>query len=300
MVVFEQVFILFFFGIVGFALAKSGIVRAEHGKVLSALLVNVFLPANVFNTFSTRFTVGYISDNAPFLLLALGVTIALAILGVLVGRLLSRDPYEQKAFEYTVVSPNFGYFGFALAAALFGNALEIMVFTMPVLVYVHTYGFAILTKTKLNLRGLLNPVTVGLFLGALVGLSGITLPLVVTDITGRAADCMGPISMLLAGIVVSEYRLRDMFSDPRTYIITAIRLLALPLVGGLVLAPFTTEAQLASIVLFLSLPCGLNTVVFPKLVDENCRLGASMAIISNILACATIPLVLWLFGVSVV
>ena len=104
--------------------------------------------------------------------------------------------------------------------------------------------------------------------------------------------------MLLAGIVVSEYRLRDMFRDPRTYIITAIRLLALPLLGGLLLAPFTTPAQLASVVVFLALPCGLNTVVFPKLVDEDCRLGASMAIVSNILACATIPLVLWIFGIG--
>ena len=298
MVVFEQVFILFFFGVVGFALAKTGLVNAAHGKVLSALLVYVMLPANIFNTFSTRFSIVYLSDNAPFLLVALIAITLLIGASLLIGRLLARDKYEQKIFEYTTVSPNFGYFGYALAASLFGSAFEIMVFTMPMIVYVHTYGFAVLTKSKLNLRGLINPVTVGLLLGAIVGITGVPVPFVLTDITTRASDCMGPISMLLAGIVVSQYPLRDMFNNRRAFVMSAIRLLALPLVGGLIAAPFTTPAQFSSILLFLSLPCGLNTVVFPKLVDEDCRLGASMAILSNIFACLTIPFVLWIFGVA--
>ena len=300
MVVFEQVFILFFFGVVGYVLAKTGLVNAAHGKILSALLVYVMLPANIFNTFSARFSIGYLSDNAPFLLVAL---VALALLvgaSLLVSRLLSRDKYEQKIFEYTTVSPNFGYFGYALAASLFGTAFEMMVFTMPMIVYVHTYGFAVLTKSKLNLRGLVNPVTVALLIGAVVGITGVSVPFVLTDITTRAADCMGPVSMLLAGIVVSQYPLRDMFNNRRAFAMSAVRLLALPLIGGLLAAPFTTPAQFSAILLFLSLPCGLNTVVFPKLVDEDCRLGASMAIISNILCCLTIPLVLWIFGVSTV
>ena len=46
-----------------------------------------------------------------------------------------------------------------------------------------------------------------------------------------------------------------------------------------------------------ALPCGLNTVVFPKLVGENCSVGASLAFVSNILACITIPLVMSLAGI---
>lgn len=300
MIVFEQVFILFLFGLVGYALAKSGAVNASHGKVLSALLVYVFLPANIFNTLATRFTVSYLGENSAFLLLSVLVIGVLSVLAHVVGRLFSRDKYEQKIFEYTLVSPNFGYFGYALAASLFGNALEIMVFTIPVQIYVHTYGFATLTKTRFRPKELLQPVTLAILLGAALGLSGLTMPALVSDITSRAASCMGPVSMLLAGIVVSEYPIADMFKNKKTYVMTFLRLFALPLVGGWILSPFTTPTQLASIVLFLSLPCGLNTVVFPKLVDEDCRLGASMAIISNIVACLSIPLVLGIFGISVI
>ena len=36
----------------------------------------------------------------------------------------------------------------------------------------------------------------------------------------------------------------------------------------------------------------MNTIVFPKLVNEDCRAGAGLAVVSTVLACATIPVVM--------
>ena len=52
-------------------------------------------------------------------------------------------------------------------------------------------------------------------------------------------------------------------------------------------------------VIFYAMPCGLNTVVFPKMFGEDCKIGAGFAFISNIGACFTIPLVFGLFGIAV-
>jgi len=43
-------------------------------------------------------------------------------------------------------------------------------------------------------------------------------------------------------------------------------------------------------VIVASMPCGLNTVVFPRLVGEDCRMGARMILYSHIFSMATIPL----------
>ena len=43
-------------------------------------------------------------------------------------------------------------------------------------------------------------------------------------------------------------------------------------------------------VLMYAMPCGLNTIVFPKLVGEDCSTGATLALMSNLLAVITIPL----------
>ena len=44
------------------------------------------------------------------------------------------------------------------------------------------------------------------------------------------------------------------------------------------------------VVLIYCMPCGLNTIVYPKMIGEDCRPGASMAMISTVCCLATIPL----------
>ena len=38
------------------------------------------------------------------------------------------------------------------------------------------------------------------------------------------------------------------------------------------------------------MPCGMNTIVFPKMVGEDCKIGASMVLISTLAALVTVPL----------
>ena len=44
-----------------------------------------------------------------------------------------------------------------------------------------------------------------------------------------------------------------------------------------------------------AMPCGMNTIVFPRLIGENCEAGAALALISSLLACVTIPICVSLF-----
>ena len=107
--------------------------------------------------------------------------------------------------------------------------------------------------------------------------------------------------LVFAGIH-KEYTLRigrqiHLIKNRKTYIIVFLRLIAIPCAIGAVLLPFGNPVLTQSAVLLFAMPCGLNTIVFPKLVDENCEIGASLAFVSNILACFTIPLVCALFQI---
>jgi len=169
---------------------------------------------------------------------------------------------------------------------------------MPLSVYTYTVGFSSLTKRKLSLRKLVNPVNLSMVLGIAVGLTGLPLPEVLSGAVGKASGCMAPVSMLMAGIVISEFRLRDLLRQPRLYALVALRLVGIPLaLGGLLSLLGRPEIVEAAVVL-LAMPCGLNTIVFPKMVGENCEIGAGLALISNVLACVTIPIVFALFGIG--
>lgn len=296
-VIFSQVLILLIFVAAGFVLGKTGIVKQEHTKSISSLLVYAILPCNVFKTFAERFTPTNLAENYKLFLISVAVLCVLVVAAHFGAKLFTGHTYDRCVYAYSLAVPNYGYAGYALAEALFGQVglMNFMVFTLPVSIYVYTIGFAKLTKQGVSLKKLLNPVIIGMVLGIVVGLTGLQLPTVVNDVVGKSAACMAPLSMLFTGIVISGFSVRSMLSDVKTYIMAALRLLVIPVAVGLALSLFCEKEVVLTAVLFAALPCGLNTVVFPKLVDENCQIGASLALISTVLSCITFPLVLTLF-----
>ncbi len=299
-VVFEQVLVLFLFAAVGFVLTRGGVVDGEHGGLLSKLLVYVFLPCNVFKTFATRFTVEYLRVHGTEMLISLAVLVIVAVAAHFIGRLLGRERYEGQVYEYSLVVPNAGYMGYALAESLLGSAalLNMMLFNLPVSVYTYTIGFCMLTKRKLTFRKLCNPVIISMLLGTAAGLLALPLPAVLTEALGTAAGCMAPAAMLLTGIVVAGYKFVTLLTNWRLYAVTAIRLFILPMAVGGALWYLVSPAVAQTAVLIYAMPCGLNSVVFPKSVGENCTYGAGLALISSVCACVSIPPVFLLFGIG--
>lgn len=301
-IIFEQVFILIAFGGIGFGLAKGGLAKSEYADLLSKLLVYVFLPANAFKTFAKNFTVSYISENYVLIVASLAIVAVLMILTRLGVLAFCRQSSDRGVYEYSVITPNFGYMGYPFAEALFGavGLMSVMVFALPMSIYVYTFGYMLLSKKKATLKNLLNPAMISLFLGAIFGVTGLGeyVPTAAYSILDTASFCMGPISMLLMGIVLSDYKLGELFRRPAVYVVSVVRLFVIPLAVGAVLSLFKNEVLLKSALVLYCMPCGLNTIVFVKNAGGDCRPGAALALVSNILAFLSIPLVLYVFGIG--
>ncbi len=307
---FEQTLILFIFILAGFGLARAGIIHGEHAKILSELLVYIILPCSCVETLSANFTIKYITEKYTLVLTSAVIIIVVGVVFHFVSKPFSKNKYEQIIYEYSLVMPNFGGVGFPMAQGILGAAglLDAMVFAIPMYIYTYTYGYAALTKRTLNqkhffslktLLMLANPVTISMFIGMIMGLTGLTLPNFCNVAIGKASACLAPIAMLIVGIVIADFDLKKLLKDKRTYVVVALRLLIQPLViGGIMVLLGIKGAPLTATVMFLALPCGMNTITLPKLFDENCEIGASMALVSNVLACLTIPIVLALFGIG--
>ena len=296
--VFEQIVILLIFVAIGFILGKTKIVKPEQSKVLSSLLVYVFLPCNIYKTFAARFNVGYISSNWNSIAISSVIVTVLAVGAYFLVKLFTKDKYERRVFEYSVVVPNSGYMGIALATSVFdgGGLMTFMMMALPLQIYIYTYGFAILTKRDLNLKKLINPVIIATLLGMAVGLCELHMPDFVGSILDSSSACMAPVSMLLTGIAISEFKIRDIALNLKIYPVIAVRLLLIPIAVGFILKSFCDAQTVAVAVLLYALPCGMNSVVFPKLVGEDCRSGAGLSLVSTLLSALTVPLVFLIFG----
>ncbi len=299
-VIFEQVFILLVFAAVGYALAKTNIIKAEHSKMLSGLLVYVFSSCNTFRTFATNFNMQYLKENYSLILVSTAVLGVLIVVMHFVAMPLTKNKYERYVYEYSLIIPNYGYMGYALAESLLGatGLLSVMVFGIPMSIYIYLFAFCILTKKPFSPKGLLNILTVSMILGMIAGLIEVQFTPVVISILDTARACMAPVSMILAGVVISRFKIKEIISNARVYIVTVLRLMIIPVAVGTCLSFFCSTIVVQAAVVFLSVPCGLNTVVFPDLVGEDCRIGAGLALVSSLLSCITIPIVFSLFGIG--
>ena len=100
---------------------------------------------------------------------------------------------------------------------------------------------------------------------------------------------------MVTGFIIGEYDLKKLFKVKKVYILSAARLLIIPLLFYFGLKLFhAPEALLAIIVAYMAMPLGMNTILLPAASGGDTTAGASMALISNLLAIATIPLIFML------
>lgn len=299
-IVIEQVCLLVAFAAVGYLLSKLKIADSGHSKLLSVVCFYIFLPCKVFTTFATKFTPVYLAEYWPLLLGATVIVAVLALAAIPVSRLLTKNPYQRNVYHYSLTISNYGYIGYALAEGIFGGdvLMDVMMFAFPVCLYTYTIGYSMLTGGKFNWKKLVNPVTSAMILGAVVGLVGLPLPSVVNAFLSKAAACMSPVSMLLMGVVISQYKLRELLSCWQNYVIIAMRLVVIPCVVTVVLQLLKLDMLVLPSLMVLAMPSSMNTIVFSKLMGQDSKPGASMALISTLLCCVTIPLILLLFGIS--
>lgn len=295
---FEQVFILVTFCVIGYILCKVKLVKPDQSKVLSVVLIYILFPLMSFKTFSGQFTVAYLQEKGFLLLVSLGLIPVVVIMAKLISRLLGGEPYERNVNEYSMSMANIGYMGYPLAEAVYGTAgmLDCMMFGLPMTIYINTVGYNMLTAGKGQksiLQKIFTPSMFGILAGCLVGITGLQLPQAVFEIAKMASNCVAPISMMLTGMAISQFSIKELLCNKKVYVICAVRLALMPvLVWVLVKLCGFTFALLPAVLLY-AMPCGMNTIVFPKLVDKDCRLGAATVLISTIVSMVTIPICLY-------
>lgn len=299
LIVLRQVLLLLLFSAAGYLLCKTKKADSSHAKLLSCLEIYVFLPCNAFNTFANNFTPAYLQERYPMLLASIALFLLLVLVSWPLATVLTKERYRQQVLRYSLVVSNYGYMGYALAGGLYGSEvlMSVMFFALPFTFFVYTVGYSILTGNRFSAKRLVNPVTLAMALGAVVGLTGLQVPEVIGSFMSKSVACLGPVGMLLTGMVMSEYRWSTLLRRWETYIVAFLRLLVIPCGAAAALLLLGMDWVVLPALLVLSMPCGMNAVVFGRLMGEDCESGASLALVTSLLSCVTIPFCLWLMGV---
>lgn len=295
--------VMFLFIIIGYLLNKFKILPNDTSIVLSKLENFVLVPALVMNNFMTNCTLKNISDKYPLIIYSAAVLVIALIISLILSGFFTKDAYQKNVYKYALTFGNFSFMGTAVIKAMYGDDMlfNYLMFVLPLNLMVYTWGMIILIPKKSGInpiKNLLNPVFIGMILGAVFGIFDISkfMPKFFTDTVSSAGSCMAPIAMILTGFVVANYDLKKLLLQGRVYIATALRLIVLPTVFVLGLKAFGADNTTLIVALMAyATPLGLNTVVFPAAYGGDTTTGASMALISHTIAVITIPIMFTVF-----
>lgn len=297
-----QIAVLFSFIFIGFTIRQGGFLPENSAEIFSKLENKILMPAVVINTFRTNCTVKNISEKWVFIAYSTGVLLFCIATGFVASRFLGKTEYLKKVYRYSISVSNFGFVGTAMVSGIYGaesmELFDYLMFTLPLNLFTYSIGIAWLVPNghgKFSMKNFVNPIFVSIFIGAILGLLPIPKFRLVTTIINSTAACMSPIAMILTGFVIGGYSFANLFGKWQTYVVAGIRLVFLPTVSVLVLKLFNAPQEAVVATLCANaMPLGLNTVIIPSAYGKSPDDGASMALVSQLTAVFTIPILFYI------
>lgn len=310
----SQMLNMFLLVLVGFILRKCKILPENADTTMSRLETYCFVPMLYLSTQMTQCTVESFTKNYTLILYGFVSILAAVLLAYPVSRLFVRNSstspeasYQREIYKYAIALGNHGFMGNFIILGVFGQEglYKYLLFTFCLTIASSSWGLYVLIPKDQNSsiwqklrKGLLTPPLIAMVAGMILGLLdlGQYAPAFVTNALSSAGACMGPLAMVLAGFVIGGYDLKELLTNKKVYIASALRLIVIPSVLMLILHALGTPKEIMTPALIgFAVPLGLNTIVYPAAYGGDTKTGASMTMISTTLSVITIPLMYLLF-----
>ena len=290
-----EMLVLLFAIACGYAANRLGILGGETDRKVSKLLLTVTMPAMILGAVST----GEELPERSVLLEVLGVSAVFYLLEFafvfLAPRLLGGTPGQKGVWRYTLAFPNVAFIGYPVVSALFGaEALfYAVILVLPFNLMTFTLGPLMLTGAKrFSLRQMFSPCVVSALLALILALGRLRPPAMVGEALEFVGDVTVPLSLLFVGSLLAGIPLGRMLASPRLWILTAVRLLALPGALCFLLRWMGTDPLILGVaVIQMAMPAAVNGSLLCMEYGGDAECMAQITFVSTLASIVTIPII---------
>lgn len=300
---------LFLILIVGFCCHKWGIFPEGTQTVLTKVVIYVATPCTILYSVLANEDLPDAAAIAFILLVSVGCYAVLIALALLAVRLMRVEPGLRGIYVCMLVFSNCGFIGFPVVETIFGSqaVFYTSVFNIPFYPFVYTLGAYLMIRDSRALGGerkrveikastFLNPCLAASAAAIVLALTGWRFPPVLTDTIASIGNITTPGALLVIGISVARQPLKAMLGSARVYLLSVLRLIAVPTLVWFALHFFVRDQLLLGVaVVVFGMP--VATAV-PMLVTEYGADETSAVqgvFLTTVLSMVTIPLLVTVF-----
>lgn len=187
------------------------------------------------------------------------------------------------------------FIGYPVIAALFGaEALfYAVILVLPFNLMTFTLGPLMLTGAKrFSLRQMFSPCVVSALLALILALGRLRPPAMIGEALEFVGDVTVPLSLLFVGSLLAGIPLGRMLASPRLWILTAVRLLALPAALCFLLRWMGTDPLILGVaVTQMAMPAAVNGSLLCMEYGGDAECMAQITFVSTLASIVTIPII---------
>lgn len=293
---------LFLIMILGYLLVKLKVLKSEESVVLSKISLYLVMPAVIL----TAFQVDFKPEIQEGLLLAFVAAVAIHILLLLIGHGSGKLFKFEEIDVASIIYSNAGNLIIPIITAVLGNEWVIYstAFVSVQLIFLWTHCKLLFSKEKTpNIRKIiLNVNMIAIFVGVLSMLSGIRLPAMLNETMGSVGAMIGPLGMLITGMIVAGMDLKQIFTSKKVYVITFYRMILCPAII-LLLLKLSNAGSLVDngveilLITFLATvtPAASTVTQFAQVHNKDAEYAGAINIMTTLVCIVTMPIFVILY-----
>lgn len=305
MILLQQMLALFILMVIGYACAKKDILDSASTKKISWLVVNVANVAMILQA-------GLDNQNdmpKETLLMVGGLAVAMYVMLILLAAILPIVLRAKKEtygiYRTMLVFSNIGFMGFPLLLALAGTqaVLYAAIFQFLFSFLLYSYGITNINggeadEGRFQWKRMINPGLLACMIAIISFFMKVDMPDFVDTVLKNLANLTAPLSMLVIGQSFTEFKLKELFTDVRLLVFTAIKMLVIPIAAMLLVKQWVTDSTILTVCLvMLSTPVASMTAMFAQQYDGDYELASRGVALTTLLAVVTMPFVSMVVGV---
>ena len=302
----EEIAKLFAIMLMGYAVVKAGLMKSSESKSISVVMVYLVIPCVIIDAFQ----VDYTADVKKGLFLACAAAVLVHVLFLILTTILKQALQLDTIERATVIYSNAGILVIPLVQDLLGQEYVIYssayIAVQLILIWTHCKNM-LCEEDRLEWKKVfLNVNIISIIVGAILFICKIQLPSGVQDILDMMNNMIGPIGMLLAGMVIADVPLKTVFTKKRNYVSTVLRLIIYPIFILILMKMINTFAgvndskQILLTVYIASITPACATVTsMAQLYDKDAAYASSLYVLTTLLSIVTMPVMVGMYEMFV-
>lgn len=300
----QKIIQLFLTMIMGYAIVKAGILKADDSLVLTKLTVYLITPCAILNAFQVDLTPevreGYVFGFA--------IAIVLLSVSVLIGKACEKLLHMDVVEKSSVVYSNSLNLIIPIVSYVLGP--EWLIYTSSYfsvqLIFMWSHGVSLYAgKGTLNFKKIMsNPNMLAVAAGIVMLITGLRLPKLVGDTFAPMTDMLGPVNMLIIGMIIAKTDLKAMVKNKRIYLVAFVRMIACPLIVLFILKMSHGEllvmnGDIILLITFLATiaPSASSMAQFAQLYGKDDKYAGAISIMTTLICIVTMPAFVYLYEI---